>query len=164
MSAESAFGRDRQGTIDTVRHVAARDGWQLVEVDTLEMDGARVSSGRIRESIATGDLEQAERLLGRPYAVTGRVTASTDGWWVLEPLGPFSMPPAGEYAVEVLGMGQVRANVDGNGRLSLADGPGGVGDPVPIRVEFLRPAAGSDVAHHATVRLSNEGEPAGPRS
>jgi FAD synthase len=157
MSAESAFGRDRQGTVDTVRRVAARDGWQLVEVDTLEMDGTRVSSGRIRESIATGDLEQAARLLGRPYAVTGRVTASTDGWWGLEPPGRFSMPPAGEYAVTVSHEAGTRlvasasARVDGHGRLSIANGPGGIGDPVSTRVEFQGPAGGSDIAHHATV-------------
>ncbi len=46
MSHESAFGRDRQGTVETVRRLAAAEGWRLVEVDTLEMDGAPVSSSR----------------------------------------------------------------------------------------------------------------------
>ncbi len=66
MSHESAFGRDRQGTVATVQRLAARDGWRLVQVDTLEVDGAPVSSSRIRAAITAGDLATAERLLGRP--------------------------------------------------------------------------------------------------
>jgi riboflavin kinase/FMN adenylyltransferase len=71
MSHESAFGRDRQGTVETVQRLAARDGWRLVEVDTLEVDGAPVSSSRIRSCLGAGDLAAAERMLGRPYRVPG---------------------------------------------------------------------------------------------
>ncbi len=53
MSHESAFGRDRQGTVDTVRRLATRDGFRLVEVDTLTVGGEPVSSSRIRDSVAT---------------------------------------------------------------------------------------------------------------
>ncbi len=66
MSPESAFGRDRQGTIETVRRLAEHDGWRLVEIDTLEIDGARVSSGRIRELVAAGDLERCRASAGPP--------------------------------------------------------------------------------------------------
>jgi riboflavin kinase/FMN adenylyltransferase len=76
MSHESAFGRDRQGTIETVQRLAARDGWRLVEVDTLEVDGAPVSSSRIRSALAAGDLAAAERLLGRPCGPVGRRSGS----------------------------------------------------------------------------------------
>jgi riboflavin kinase / FMN adenylyltransferase len=100
MSPESAFGRDRQGTVDTVRRLAARDGWRLVEIDTVEIDGARVSSGRIRELVAAGDLQGAERLLGRRYALSGVAVRDGDGWWRLELGAPFTMPPVGSYAIE----------------------------------------------------------------
>jgi FAD synthase len=100
MSPESAFGRDRQGTVDTVRRLAIRHGWQLVEIDTLEMDGARVSSGRIRELVAAGDLDAAAHLLGRRYAITGSAVAAGDAWWALEPATPYAMPPAGSYAIK----------------------------------------------------------------
>lgn len=75
MSHESAFGRDRQGTVDTVRRLAARDGFRLVEVDTLEVDGAPVSSSRIRAALTAGDLATAERLLGRREAPPGPARA-----------------------------------------------------------------------------------------
>ncbi len=71
MSHESAFGRDRQGTVATVQRLASRDGWRLVEVETLEIDGAPVSSSRIRAALTAGDLATAERLLGRRYTPPG---------------------------------------------------------------------------------------------
>lgn len=37
------------------------------------MDGERVSSTRLRQVLADGDLGCAEALLGRPFAITGRV-------------------------------------------------------------------------------------------
>ena len=141
MSPESAFGRDRQGTVDTVRRLAMRDGWQLVEIDTLEIDGARVSSGRIRELVAAGDLEAAAHLLGRRYAISGQAAASDDGWWTLEPAAPYSVPPAGSYAVTAswgaVGAAPGSARVDGDGRLcvrvaSAGDLPGSA----PVRVEL----------------------------
>jgi riboflavin kinase/FMN adenylyltransferase len=73
MSAESAFGRDRAGSLQVVREMSAADGWQVVEAPTLEIRGERVSSGRIREAIEAGRLAQARTLLGRPYHVVGEV-------------------------------------------------------------------------------------------
>ena len=42
-------------------------------VTPIEMDGAVVSSTRIRNLLLAGDVEAAARLLGRPYGVRGRV-------------------------------------------------------------------------------------------
>lgn len=119
MSSESAFGRDRQGTVETVRQLAARDGFRLVEVDTLEVDGEPVSSSRIRGAVASGDLPAAERLLGRRYAVTGTVACDADGRWTLTPSGSVVLPPAGAYAVKaswlVADPGDVIGDVHGRG-------------------------------------------------
>lgn len=123
MSAESAFGRDRQGTVDTVRRLAARDHFRLVEVDTLEVDGAPVSSSRIRAAVAAGDLAAAERLLGRPYTIIGDVTdTDVHGWRALRPAEPFVLPPTGRYPVTVLASAQCAAvaQVDAAGRVRLS--------------------------------------------
>ena len=40
---------------------------------TIEVDGERVSSTRLRQVLAAGDLPLAEKLLGRPFSITGRV-------------------------------------------------------------------------------------------
>jgi riboflavin kinase/FMN adenylyltransferase len=112
MSHETAFGRDRQGTVDTVRRLAAHDGFRLEEVDTLEVDGEPVSSSRIRTGISCGDLAGAARLLGRQFAVPGSLEATDDlGWRELEPSGSFTMPPAGRYLVTLDGASGV-AEVD----------------------------------------------------
>ena len=73
MSAESAFGRDRAGSLQVVREMSAQDGWEVVEAPTLELRGERVSSGRIREAIEAGRLGEARTLLGRSYHVVGEV-------------------------------------------------------------------------------------------
>jgi riboflavin kinase/FMN adenylyltransferase len=38
-----------------------------------EVHGLRVSSSAVREALAAGDMARAEALLGRPYAISGRV-------------------------------------------------------------------------------------------
>jgi riboflavin kinase/FMN adenylyltransferase len=50
-----------------------RHGFQVVNMHTVTIDGERVSSTRIRAALATGDLVTAEKLLGRPYRMCGRV-------------------------------------------------------------------------------------------
>jgi len=40
---------------------------------TIAVEDTRVSSTRIRESLAGGNFELAEKLLGRPYSITGKV-------------------------------------------------------------------------------------------
>jgi riboflavin kinase / FMN adenylyltransferase len=78
MSPESAFGHDREGTIDLVRRLAAEEGWHLVETPLLEIGGERVSSARIRRLLAEGRQEDAERLLGRPLGGGSRPLEAPD--------------------------------------------------------------------------------------
>lgn len=69
------FGRDRRGDFETLVRLS-HDGRFCVEpVETRIMDGERISSSRIRSALRTGDLESAEAMLGRPYAISGRVQA-----------------------------------------------------------------------------------------
>jgi len=73
MSPESAFGRDRQGTLERIRALSAQRGFALAESRSLELGGERVSSTRIRLLIEAGRLTDAATLLGRRYAVIGEV-------------------------------------------------------------------------------------------
>jgi len=68
------FGRDRRGDFNLLREVGQVEGFTVADTCTLEVDGARVSSTRIRQALEAADFEQAERLLGRPYRITGRVS------------------------------------------------------------------------------------------
>ena len=67
------FGREREGDADFLRDLGRRAGFVTLPTQTFEVDGERVSSTRVREALAAGDLATAGRLLGRDYAISGRV-------------------------------------------------------------------------------------------
>ncbi len=67
------FGKARQGDGALLRQMAQEFGYQLVEVASCMIAGQRVSSTRIRQMLANGDLRHAAQLLGRAYSISGRV-------------------------------------------------------------------------------------------
>ena len=67
------FGKGRAGTPALLRRYARTHGFGVTTVAPARRDGTSVSSTRIRTAVAAGDLETAQRLLGRPYSVLGRV-------------------------------------------------------------------------------------------
>lgn len=67
------FGRDRTGTIDVLREYCAAAGMVLEVVDPVVIDGVCVSSSRVRELIARGDIAAACALLTQPYRIRGMV-------------------------------------------------------------------------------------------
>lgn len=73
MTPETAFGQDRAGTLQAVRALATRHGFDCLEVAELRVGGQRISSSRLRGELAGGRLAQVRRLLGRDYAVVGQV-------------------------------------------------------------------------------------------
>jgi riboflavin kinase/FMN adenylyltransferase len=71
------FGHNREGTIDRLRALCAAAQITLDIVPPVEVDGAIVSSSRVRELISAGNVEQAERLLAAPYRIRGMVAHGT---------------------------------------------------------------------------------------
>jgi riboflavin kinase/FMN adenylyltransferase len=67
------FGRERKGDFALLSKMGADLGFTVEAMPTLLVDGERVSSTRVRKALQAGHLAQAERLLGRPYAMLGRV-------------------------------------------------------------------------------------------
>jgi len=67
------FGARRTGDYALLGALAARHGFELEAMPDVALQGARVSSSAVRAALAAGDLRAAERLLGRPYAMSGRV-------------------------------------------------------------------------------------------
>ena len=67
------FGNRREGDLDYVRALADEFGYAVAPTPTLEADGERNSSTRIRAALAEADFEGARRLLGRPFEMAGRV-------------------------------------------------------------------------------------------
>ena len=68
------YGQRRQGDIETLRQAGQKSGFGLSAMPMLEVDGQLASSTAIRSHLASGNLEQAAHLLGRPFRMTGKVT------------------------------------------------------------------------------------------
>ena len=95
------FGRGRAGTIATLNRLCTAAGLRLEVVDPLEIEGQVISSSRVRQRLAAGEVELAAQLLGRPHCVRGRV-----------------VPGAGRGA----GLGFPTANLQGTDTFLPADG------------------------------------------
>lgn len=67
------FGHRRSGDFALLAEAGQRYGFSVASSHSHILDGERVSSTRIRQALAQGELEQAARLLGRPYHLCGRV-------------------------------------------------------------------------------------------
>lgn len=68
-----SFGAKRAGNYAMLDAAGARSGFDVARMLSYEVHGLRVSSTAVRNALADGDMAQAERLLGRPYAVSGHV-------------------------------------------------------------------------------------------
>jgi len=69
------LGRGGEGNGERLRAIGVEQGYEVIAVPLLE-DGAgvaRISSTRIREALAAGEMEEVASLLGRPYAIRGPV-------------------------------------------------------------------------------------------
>ncbi|MCS3902952.1 riboflavin kinase/FMN adenylyltransferase [Methylohalomonas lacus] len=67
------FGRGRDGDHTTLKELGAEFGYTVTAMDTHDVGTERVSSTRVREALAAGDLQAAAALLGRPFSHVGRV-------------------------------------------------------------------------------------------
>ena len=68
------FGHGRRGNARLLQTLGMKNGFFTSATAPVLMDGEVVSSTRIREALASGNLPTAARLLGRDFAVRGRVT------------------------------------------------------------------------------------------
>lgn len=68
------FGRDREGTIETIERIGEELGFSSYVVSKKEMGNTTISSTLIRKTIAEeGEVKQAAGYLGRPYLLNGLV-------------------------------------------------------------------------------------------
>ena len=67
------FGRQGDGAATDLVAAGKRLGFTVEIVQPVLIDGERVSSTAIRAALDAGDLKSAERWLGRPYSMRGRV-------------------------------------------------------------------------------------------
>ena len=69
------FGKNRTGDVHLLREVLAKTNRTVTEIPAQEIDEIIVSSTKIRKALQLGDIENANRLLGYPYSIRGKVIA-----------------------------------------------------------------------------------------
>jgi riboflavin kinase/FMN adenylyltransferase len=112
------FGARRTGDFSTLQN----RGFAVEAMPDVQFDGNRVSSSAVRAALQAGDLRGAERLLGHPYAISGRVAHGAKlGRGLGFPTANIVLrrppPIAGIFVVEVDGLAEgIKAGVASVGR------------------------------------------------
>jgi riboflavin kinase/FMN adenylyltransferase len=68
-----AMGHNREGDVPALKRFGELHNFQVQVISPVTLEGEVVSSSRIRALLAEGSLAQANRLLGRPYRLSGTV-------------------------------------------------------------------------------------------
>jgi riboflavin kinase / FMN adenylyltransferase len=112
VGANFVFGHKRSGNVELLRQLGQSLNFSVHGLAAVSLDGRTVSSTRIRETIARGDLDAVSQMLGRAYSLSGKVvrgdglgrqlgfpTANID-------TAGLALPPHGVYAVHAMVAGK----------------------------------------------------------
>ena len=123
------FGNNREGDYAVLKKAGDRFGFGVSHMGTLTFEHERVSSTRVREALAAGDLALAAKLLGRRYFLMGRVIGGQGLGRRLGvptvniPLRRARTALGGVFAVTVDGLGPTRRGVANIGRRPTVTDP-----------------------------------------
>ncbi len=67
------FGRNREGSFDHLKEFGPIYGFEVEEIAAFDIDQVNVSSTKIRNALAEGNVELANMYLGTPYSIGGKV-------------------------------------------------------------------------------------------
>ncbi len=67
------FGAKRAGDYRMLDAAGEREGFDVARMQSYEVHGLRVSSSAVRQALAEGRMDDAAKLLGRPYSISGHV-------------------------------------------------------------------------------------------
>jgi len=110
------FGARRAGDFTALAAAGARHGFEVESMADVLLDGTRVSSSAVRAALAAGEFDSAERLLGHPYTISGRVAHGAKlgrslGFPTANIVLRRPPPLSGIFVVEVDGLGPGVASV-----------------------------------------------------
>lgn len=137
---DHGFGRSRSGSIDTARRLGAELGFDVDVVEAVTAGDEAISSTKIREAVAAGDLEGAAQGLGRPYSFRGPVVHGMGRGRDLGFPTANIEAPGGRKLLPLEGIYAVRASLRDeicNGLLHLGPRPTFAGSPPSIELYLL---------------------------
>lgn len=128
------FGHNRAGDYRLLEKCAKQYGYEVIVVKKIKEEERDISSTFVREEIAVGNIERANRLLGYRYFVTGRVAhgnqiGRTIGIPTINQLPPGEklLPPNGVYVTEVYIGGHKYRGITNVGHKPTIEGKNPVG-------------------------------------
>jgi len=155
------FGQKRSGDFAMLVEAGKTFGFAVEAMPSVLVDGGRVSSSGVRDALATGDMERAARLLGRPYIIDGRVVR---GQQLGRQLGFATanirikhdpLPMSGVFAVEVGGLGD--QPLAGVANLGVRPTVGGVRPLLEVHLfDFAQDIYGAHLSVRFVHKLRNE--------
>jgi riboflavin kinase/FMN adenylyltransferase len=152
------YGAGRKGDFAALERAAADSGFELEAMPEVSDAQGRISSSRVREALERADFASAERLLGRPYAVSGRVVhgaklGSTLGFATANIALPRRAPLAGIYVVEAQGADATRPARWLHGVASIGRRPTVNALPAPLLEVHLFEVSEALYGRHLRVRF-----------
>jgi riboflavin kinase/FMN adenylyltransferase len=143
------FGHRQQGTVALLRELGGESGFEVTVHAAVMVAGEVVSSSRVRDVVAAGEVAGAAALLGRPFAVRGLIapgrgigrqrTVPTLNLQHYEEL----LPANGVYFTRVAVGGEARAALTNVGVRPTF----GEGGPLSVESHLLRPPSAGIPAH-----------------
>lgn len=67
------FGKNRKGDVKLLQKIADQYRVSMHSIPQVSLDGEIISSSKIRYLLRLGEIEKANRFLGHPYKITGKV-------------------------------------------------------------------------------------------
>jgi riboflavin kinase/FMN adenylyltransferase len=122
------FGHRQEGNVQALKNYGRQWGFAVESVKSLTVDGAVASSSAIREALRDGRVTDAQRLLGRPFALVGEIQTGTgQGRKLIVPTLNLKteqemLPKRGVYATETLVDGKIYRSVTNVGTRPTFDG------------------------------------------
>lgn len=67
------FGKNREGSLSLLQELAPIYDFNVIEIKAQDIDDVNVSSTKIRTALTSGDIMTANKYLGEPFELTGKV-------------------------------------------------------------------------------------------
>lgn len=103
------LGRNREGTFENITALSEKLNFDVVQTETIDVDGINISSSKIRHALQEGDIKKANQFLGYTFSINGIVAEGNRvgrgiGYPTanIEALDPYKLIPAeGVYAITI---------------------------------------------------------------
>lgn len=108
VGASWSFGKGREGNLELLKTLGEKFHFSVISIQPIQINDNPVSSTRVRQALARGDLDDAAFCLGRRYSITGTVIegnkkAREFGFPTANLLLPrLQLPPDGVYTVTAI--------------------------------------------------------------